>query len=31
VVRPGREPEEKDFEVAAGQEMKLSIDLDPSE
>lgn len=31
VVRPGRQPEEKDFEVEAGEETSLSIDLDESE
>jgi hypothetical protein len=28
VVRPGRRSEEKDFQVTAGQETKLSVDLD---
>jgi hypothetical protein len=31
VVRPGRQPEEKDFEVEAGEETSLSIDLDESD
>jgi hypothetical protein len=31
VVRPGRQSEEKDFEVEAGEETKLSIDLDESD
>lgn len=28
VVRPGREPEERDFDIDAGQEMALDIELD---
>jgi hypothetical protein len=31
IVRPGREPEERDFEVAAGEQIKLDVDLDRSE
>jgi len=31
VVRPGRQPEEQDFEVEAGEETKLSVDLDESD
>jgi hypothetical protein len=31
VVRPGRQPEERDFEVEAGEATKLSIDLDNSD
>jgi hypothetical protein len=31
IVRPGREPEERDFEVAAGEEIKLDIDLESND
>jgi len=30
IVRPGREPEERDFEVAAGEDINLDIDLESS-